>query len=87
MDREVDQLAAESSVGKCPLVLIALRSWRLSASIAFVSGMKGARCHRAATGLLQLLSVSGSVSTMRPSGSRGIRERTRLGRPVLYVAL
>jgi len=31
---------------------------------------------RLATGLLQLLSASGSVSTVRPSGTRGIRERT-----------
>jgi hypothetical protein len=36
---------------------------------------------------LQLLSVCGLVSTVRPSGPRGIWERTRLGRPLLYVAL
>ena len=35
------------------------------------------------TGPLQLLSVSGSVSTVRPSGSRGIRERTQAGQAVL----
>jgi len=34
---------------------------------------------RPATGSLQLLSASGSVSTVRPSGSRGIRERTQAG--------
>jgi pimeloyl-ACP methyl ester carboxylesterase len=39
-------LRAASSVGKLPLVLIALRSCRLSASIALVSGMKGGRCRR-----------------------------------------
>jgi hypothetical protein len=38
---------------------------------------------RPATGLLQLLSVSGSGSTVRPSGSRGIRERTQAGQAVL----
>ena len=38
---------------------------------------------RLATGLLQLLSVSGSVGTVRPSGSRGIRERMQAGQAVL----
>jgi hypothetical protein len=38
---------------------------------------------RPATGLLQLLSASGSVSTVRPSGPRGIRERTQAGQAVL----
>jgi len=42
---------------------------------------------RSTTDSLQLLSASGSVSTVRPSGPQGIRERTRLGRPFLYVAL
>jgi hypothetical protein len=75
-------LRAASSLGNCPLVLIALRSLRLSASMAFVSGMKGARCHRgSATGPFQLLSASGLVSTVRPSGSRGVgSERGWAGR-------
>ena len=42
---------------------------------------------RPPTGPLQLLSAPGLVSTVRPSGTRGIWERTRLGRPFLYVAL
>jgi hypothetical protein len=42
---------------------------------------------RPATGPLQLLSASGSVSTVRPSGSRGIGSERRLGRPVLFDAL
>jgi hypothetical protein len=36
-------LRAASSLGKCPFVLIALRSCRFNASIAFVSGMRSGR--------------------------------------------
>ena len=69
------------------MVLIALRSWRLSASIALVTGMKGGRCRRVATTEpLQLLSASGSVSTVRPSGTGASGSERRLGRPFLYDA-
>ena len=43
-DCEVDEFPGGLSLGKCPLVLIALRSCRFNASIAFVVRMKGGGC-------------------------------------------
>jgi len=66
---------AACSSGKCPRVLIAFLTWRCRALMVLVSGMKGLRCQRVPlTGPLQLLSASGPVSTVRPSGTWGIRE-------------
>ena len=80
MQREVDELAGGVLAREACFVLIALRSWRLSASIAVrIRYERRQMPPRSATGPLQLLSASGSVSTVRPSGMRGIRRQTQVG--------
>ena len=77
---------AASSLGKFPLVLIALRSWRLSASIAFVTGMKDGRCRPLRKTCLSACGAGAGEygATVRDGG---IRKQTWSGRPLLLDGL
>ena len=80
LDREVDQLAGGVFAGEAAFGLD--RFAQLAVERLDGVGIRYERRQMSSlppTGRLQLLSASGSVSTVRPSGSRGIRERTQAG--------
>ena len=71
LDREVDELAGGLLGRERAFVLIALRSWRLSASIALVSGMSPLRVPGRLASVGRVIGASGG---------------TRLGRPVYTLS-
>src|SRR3954466_6250552 len=78
-------LVAAPSSGKCPRVLIDLRTWRLRFSIELVSRMKrpDAACDPDRLDVFEVRAGEYGA-TVR---DRGIWEQTRSGRPVLFDGL